>query len=511
MLDAIGGKLGGLFGQAKSEHPLADAKEFRRILGELPSDNAHKALEEIAGWLESVRGADDIPGDKLFDIVRQLDDAAQWPVLRLAREYLHSHRLAKADEKKLWQAVSGFWSEAAAAYEKCVARSVQKDRVADTLRAALPMLSARLIACLGNILKWELFRYGPCSDAVWLRLGLAYSTAEQAGVATKSIQLYPKTTGTTSPQQEYLRIAVLHTSAVDSLLPGEIELAEKLVGYFLTGFVFAKESSKASVYWVDLARAQPPWRLARMPKRLVPSLRFFHPARAYDNACALVGELERGSGLPADINLGNQYHAKTVLPVVKHLAAYWAPVPPQRKHARHPVKHRMAVLSGLPNALLALSGPAGAEGLPVESWVVENVSRGGFGTLVAEPRADWLKVGSLLAMQPEGGDNWLLGIVRRYHRSSESEAQVGILTIARQTVLIAMKPRKTTGYVAAAPVQGLWIQDGNESGELRVVVPLATFDLRESMEVVIDGSPRLVAPVALVEQTGDYEIARYRF
>ena len=49
-------------------------------------------------------------------------------------------------------------------------------------------------------------------------------------------------------------------------------------------------------------------------------------------------------------------------------------------------------------------------------------------------------------MQPEGGDNWLLGIVRRYHRSSESEAQVGILTIARQTALIAMKPRKTTGY-----------------------------------------------------------------
>ena len=38
-------------------------------------------------------------------------------------------------------------------------------------------------------------------------------------------------------------------------------------------------------------------------------------------------------------------------------------------------------------------------------------------------------------------------------------------------------------------MQGLWIQDGNESGELRVVVPLATFDLRESMEVVIDGSP----------------------
>ena len=41
--------LGGLFAQ-KSEHPLADARELRKVLSELPRDNAFKALDEIAGW-----------------------------------------------------------------------------------------------------------------------------------------------------------------------------------------------------------------------------------------------------------------------------------------------------------------------------------------------------------------------------------------------------------------------------------------------------------------------------
>ena len=36
------------------------------------------------------------------------------------------------------------------------------------------------------------------------------------------------------------------------------------------------------------------------------------------------------------------------------------------------------------------------------------------------------RVQALLALQPEGGDNWLVGVIRRYHRVSEHEARVGI-------------------------------------------------------------------------------------
>jgi hypothetical protein len=59
MLNKLG-SLGGVFAQ-KDVHPLMNEREFKRILAELPKDNAFKTLDEIAGWLESLQAADDFP------------------------------------------------------------------------------------------------------------------------------------------------------------------------------------------------------------------------------------------------------------------------------------------------------------------------------------------------------------------------------------------------------------------------------------------------------------------
>ncbi len=508
MLDRIG-KLGELFTQQpKSEHPLADPKDFRQVLTTLPSDSPYKALEEISGWLESARLADDLPENRLYEITCEFDEAAQRHVFKLTRDYLRAPRLARAEEQKLWKAINGFWLQAAGAYQKCLARCGAKDRIAAGLRESLPLLCTRLIASLGQVVKSEIYRYGPHTPSLWLRLGLAYTAAEQAGVAKKPLQLYPRgNAGTTTAEHEYLRLLVLQTSSLDALRPNQIEFAERLVDHFLPGFAFSSESSKESVYWVDLEKAEPPARLARAPKQMLPSLRFFHPARAHLQAAQLVSDLQQGGIIPGEINLGGDVAVKYVLPVVAHLATCWAPMPPIRKHARHPVKHRMAIVAGLGNAVAAVGG---GESPSAESWVVENVSRGGFGTIVAEPRPEWLQIGSLLGLQPEGGENWLLGVVRRYHRDSENEARVGIQTLSRQAVPLEMKPHKSSGYIAANTVRGLWMQDVGDPGEMRVVLPLATFDVRESMEIWLEGRTGSLFPVALVEQCGDYEIARYR-
>ena len=62
---------------SRPDHPLGDAKEFKRILAELPHDNSFKALEEVYGWFQSLQLADDFRVDHFFDVVRQLDEAAQ--------------------------------------------------------------------------------------------------------------------------------------------------------------------------------------------------------------------------------------------------------------------------------------------------------------------------------------------------------------------------------------------------------------------------------------------------
>lgn len=500
-----------LFGP-KTDHPLGDAKELRRVLTELPIDNAFRALDEVTGWLESLRSAADFPEDLLFDVVRQLEEAAQPHVRRLSRDYLHAPRLSRTEEKRMWSMVHGFWTLVAANCERCLLRAGQpKDKVAERLQPALPLLSIRAIGALAAVLKWEQFRYGPVRAETWAQLGRIYLMAEAGKYADKVVKRYPNSTHPTTTLREYLKVLVFQASSMDSLMPLEIELAEKLIAHFLPGFVFAAKATERSVYWVNPAKDEPPVRLARPPV-MVPTLRFFDPGTAHAAVEALLRDLERGIDPPPELDLGSQYQPRMLLPVLRHLCGYWSKVPPQRRHQRHHVKHRMTVLNGLVNAFVIYTSEFGARppGLPMESWVVENVSRGGFGAVVSDIRADWLRVGALVALQPEGGDNWLLGIVRRYRRNGETEARAGIEALARQVVSVELKPRTASTYAAVAGVPGLWLQDGNEPGEARLVMPPASFDLRESLEFDHGGVRHLLTPVALLDHTIDYEVARYR-
>jgi hypothetical protein len=501
-----------MFGQKDEVHPLASARGLKKTIDEIPRDNAFRALDEVVGWLESLRGADEFPAERLFETVRQLDDVAQPHLRRLAREYLNTARLSRSDEKRLWAINHGFWLQLAEAYESCLKIVGQKSKAGDLAKLSLPLLAARLIGALAELIKWEQFHYGPSPELVWRRMGRALLLAEEQGVASKPVPSPAGRPGMTSAQTEYIRAVAFQAASMDSLLPLEIELAERLIEHFLGCFVFTAEAESDSVYWVDLLLVDAPQRMARMPAEARPTQRFFKPAKAHAQIKALLGALEQGSDFPPEIALGGQFTPRVLIPVLHHLVAYLAPVPPQRSHDRHRVKHRISVLNGLINAFVVFSSEFGGRptGLQMESWVVENVSRGGFGALINSIPGEWMKVGVLLAIQPEGGENWLLGVVRRYHRESGVEAKVGIQTLATKAVAVECRPRTASSYGAAATIPALLIEEGNPAGEVRMVLPMHSFDLRESLEYQLDGCRFLLNPVALLEQAADYEVARYR-
>lgn len=502
--------LGGMWG-GKNDHPLANPREMRKILSELPKDNAFKAQDEITGWLESIAGVDDFPADRLYDVAQALEEAAYPHLKRLSREYFQAARLSRSEEKRLWSINYGFWRLLSAAYERCLGRVADRPGAGELPPSVVPVLTARLIAALGAVLKWEQFHYGPMRAALWRPLGQALLAAERVDASEKAVPVIGKT-GVTSPVIEYQKVMVFQAASLGSLLPLEIEIAERLIAHFLGGFVFTRTALSDSVYWSDLQVAQPPLRLARMPACATPSQRFIKPAGAHQAMLALLGLLERGGDVPADLDLGGQYQPKLVARVLKHLASYLAPIPPQRKHDRHRVMHRMSVLHGLINAFVVFSGEFGGRpaGLPIESWVVENVSRGGFGAVLGDVPGEWLRVGALIVMQPEGGDNWLIGVVRRYHRESENEARVGIEALSRQANAQEVHVRSASSYGAAATTPVLLLLDGNTAGEVRVILPYGAFSQRESLEYTQEGRSFVLEPVVLLEQTADYELARYR-
>ena len=141
-----------------------------------------------------------------------------------------------------------------------------------------------------------------------------------------------------------------------------------------------------------------------------------------------------------------------------------------------------------------------------ESWIVENVSAGGFGAVVPQIKGDWLKVGTLLAMQPEGGTNWLVGIVRRVSKTGNQQARVGIQTLSRT-------PQACTfGNDASFEGEAGILLRPLQSDAVEVLIALRSGAFVPGLKLELEQGARfhMFLPQALVERGEDYELARFR-
>ncbi len=505
-LRGLGGlaSLGAMIGR-RIEHPLGDPKELRRVLDGIAQEKPFKAVDDVLGWLESLQGAEGFPEAQLLDVLSKLDDAARIPLRRLTADYVEHAHPTRQEAKRQWTLVHDFWTHLLAGYAKCLPDDAARLLGADGVASG----SARLIAAAAAVRKWEQFHYRAAAVKLWAVAGRALRIAGEAGAATRSIRLHDHRGSMSSPQLEFIKLVAFQAASLDSLSTQEIEVVERLIAHFASGMVLAAEAEPDSVYWVDLADDRPPTRLAAMPPCAVPTQRFFKPGVAYTGLAALADELAMGRELPPNVNLGAAYPVGVVLNAARHLTAYLAPIPPQRRHDRHPVQQPASVVAGFANVYQTVATSMPADG--TEHWVVENVSRGGFGAWIESRPGDWLKARALVAMQPEGGGSWLLAVVRRHRRlMTPNGVQVGLETLTVRPRAVTLKPRASAGYGAAPGIAALLIQEGNSPGEVRVIMPFATFDLRTPLAGELDGHRFLLTPVAVADRTPDYELARFR-
>jgi hypothetical protein len=201
------------------------------------------------------------------------------------------------------------------------------------------------------------------------------------------------------------------------LMPLQVEMADRLIAHFLPGFVFSADCRPDSVYWVDAAQRRGASAADPKPREQRPGLRFFSAGPALTALEELIHVVERGE-MPTTLNLGGEYSQKVLLPVLRHLRLYWALRPPQRRHQRHPLTTSIAVLQGFEHSYVVFSGavPRLTREAGVQSAMLEDVSLGGFRACFDDAGGERIKLGALLCMQAEGGDNWLLGAARRINR-----------------------------------------------------------------------------------------------
>ena len=494
-----------LFG-GKPDHPLADPREAKRVIEALPEEDPAKGLEELMHWLESVTAAEGFKPEVRVQLLFTLDEAAQPRARKLAADYFGAARPSRFQENRLWTALHGYFRQAGLSYARAVDLYVQNAKGIEAAKPLLPVLLARTLRCLAQQIKWMHLRYGPVDFRTWGVMNGVFAFAELRQLAATPVPLYAGLPGSSSAQEEYLKALVFGISAPDALLPQEAEIAERLIAVHAAKFRLAPAAAPELPFWTDLGQAMAPARQTRAAKPGI-GLRHFGVGPALADVHAHAEETLTTGELPPGLSLRGSFEVSTVLDVMRHLHTYWAPQAPERQAPRHPVKSWLSVAYGYDGVMRVLGGSDSldfdAQG--TEVWVAENVSTGGFGAVVPAVKGDWLRVGTLLALQPKGGNNWVLGVVRRMNRVDNVQARVGIETLSRSPVVEQLAVSGVRGMTSP----GIVLR-GADAAEAKLVLKPGVFAPAQNLEVERGGRQHVFIPQAIAEKGEDYEIGRFR-
>ena len=499
--------LSGIFGK-KSDHPMADIKSAQSLLDDLPKNDAHKSLMELAEWIESVADHTGFKPDHQFAVLCLLDETAQPYARKLARDYFSPQELNKFQENRLWLALGNFYRHAAKAYYAVFSRYCSGDKGAAAIKAQLPLLAARAVYAMTGELKYICAHYGPVDNAVWSNLARLYQHAEQQQYLDASLALYPGAAGSTTVKAELGRLLGWYGCGVNSLKPLYMHMAERIVGQYCSSIEIGAQQEAGSRFGFDLEHPAAPVSV-KAGSAAPSSMRFVGMAEMQPKLAALVKALEKGA-VPESLNLGGTYDAEPVREAAQYLLNYLA-APPSRRSARRGIKIGLNVVSGFDRMIERTDVALNFSEEQPAHWGIEDISASGFRTVLPAQGTDGIRIGSLLGVQPDGVPHWGAAVVRRLSRDDANRLHVGAEMLTNQIAGVALNQSGGGGgFEDGQPALWLMPKTGESSGEVQLLMKAGAFSAHRSLQTRLNGKKYLLLPSRLQEKDIDYDLASFR-
>jgi hypothetical protein len=503
----------------KVDHPMSDAKRARELIDELPSNDPAKALEEITHWLDTINQTGEFKLNQRFENIDLLDSAARKLVRKLSQDYLLMPRQLKFQENRLWNANFGLWRQLGDGYLHCL-KQYEDGLIGMTIiRKSLPVIVARIIRALTHQLKWQLLRYGPVEPRIWSELAQVYSIADQQGFADSEIAIYPGVLGESKVRREFLTAMMFSASSPEGLPPLRQEIAERTAAHLASAFRISTRPDGCT-HCVDLAS---PGSAVRLFKGVEPkaTMRFIGAGKGLADLHQLIAKILETGAVPDGVNLGGDYGKENVIGTFRHLALYWSERPPARSSERRRSAGRITVVPGLNDILktldpsdddtldFSLNQPAGSG----ESWIVEDVSEGGYGAVIPTVKSDWIRVGTLVGVRSEGSKYWGIGLIRRIVRDAQQQRHVGIQVLTKTAIPVKISRSGTLSFTNAdrGTEQAILLSTGPDSkGEIGVVLRCGLFNGRDRLDMTVRDKSFQLTPVSLVEGSDDFDWVKFK-
>ncbi len=507
-----------LFGGGKPDHPMADIKKAKSLIADLPASDSVKTVEEVTYWLDSITREEGFKVDYRFQLIDALDQAAKNHPRRLAQDYLATDRQEKFRESKLWNASNEFWKTLGNAYIHCIEQFQAGASGSGGVKKEIPVMIARALRTLTLQIKWGLLRYGPLDDHVWSDIGRLFLFAEAQNVSTQNIANYPGQHGGGTIAQEFLKALMLSVSSTDGLAPLRQEIAERVIAHFGSAFVLQPAPGAGCSFYFDLAMRKPAAR-AMSRTESAETMRFFGAGGALAGLLQMAETIRAQNAIPSGINLGATYEPELVLSVMQHLAMYWSDNPPARSSERRKTATRMTVVHGFKETYASVDPCELDNSLDFhqdkssESWIVENVSEGGFGAIVPQVKGDWLRVGCLLGLQTETSQYWGAGVIRRISRDEFQQRRIGIQVLSKSVIPVTLTPAGNVSSFNAARggEPGVLLSTSpDKNGEISLLLREGSYSPRQALDMSVRGRNFYLMPSRLVEGGEDFDLACFK-
>jgi hypothetical protein len=218
--------------------------------------------------------------------------------------------------------------------------------------------------------------------------------------------------------------------------------------------------------------------------------------------------------VPEGLSLGAQDDHEVVLGLLKHLELDWAGKTQARRHERKTVAARVTVVPGFTEIIRALEFAVNdsldfTHQQSAESWIVQDVSVGGYGAVIPAIAGDWVEVGSVIGVEGESFRQWRVGLIRRVTRNEQQQQRVGVQLLADVATLVSLRPAGTPAAARAA--QGVLLSQKIERDkEAEILTPRGLCAKRDSVEIALGKTTHMLVPLDLVEHDGDYDRMKFR-
>lgn len=493
----------GLFGR-KSDHPLADPKSAQQLMSELPKNDTLKTVQEITGWLESVRADENFRLDEQFAALRLLDETARPYERKLTRELYASTSLSRFQENRLWAALNEFYVQLSDAYGEVLIGCRDGDKGSAALKPLLPLINARAIQAASGRLKCAAVRYLQPDPEVWALLAVCYGHAEAEKYVEEPVALYPGLGAIDSVRCQFTSALLWWISGTGTLQPQQVHLAERLTAHLCRNYTVQVQPVAGTLLSFNVTQPRPPLRYTG-EGTVHPGQRFVSLGTVQAQLESIIKTLDKGM-VPDDINLGGTYEAGAVLAVARHLAEQWSSPPPMRRAPRRSISVNLHVAGGFAGVIEQTEVGLNFSSSQIDRWEIEEISSNGFRCVLPAARATEVRIGLLLGIQPENVAHWGAAVVRRLGRDGDNNLQIGVEMLASRLQGVALRE----GSMSLDDEPALWLVRSGDDGEAWLLMKPDTFSINRSLHMHVQDRKYLLMPLALVEKGEDYDFARFR-